>query len=535
MSREGIVAAESPLAAQAGAQILFSGGHAIDAAIAANAVMGVLAPHSNGLGGDLFAIVYEASTRRLYGLNASGWSPAALTIDWLRKRGIEQTTLSGVHSVTIPGVVDGWDKLLRRFGRLQFRDLLAYAVHYAREGFPVTEWSSQRWSASEGTLRDDPSAVRTFLPDGHAPHRGEIFRNPDLAKSLEEIAQHGRDAFYRGPIAECILRCTRRLGAALEAEDFSEFNSEWVDPISTEYRGWSVYEIPPNGAGIAALLMLNIMEAFPLRQWGHNHADSLHLLIEAKKLAYADMLQYVADPRAARVPMTELLSKVYAGRRGATIDFRHANSGPQPGQLDVPGANTTYLSAVDAEGNLVSLIQSNFALFGVGLVPDGTGFALQNRGHLFSLDEKHPNALEGRKRPLHTIIPGFMSKGDVRIAFGIMGGWNQSQAHAQFVSNIVDHDMNIQSALEAPRFTKPTFAGVDVQMESRIAAEVRSELTQRGHDIEVLGTFSDVVGGGQAVLRDEAQRANWGASDPRKDGAAIPQPPLLQSGPGSLP
>jgi gamma-glutamyltranspeptidase/glutathione hydrolase len=530
MSRDGIVAAESPLAAQAGAQVLLSGGHAVDAAIAANAVMGVVAPHSNGLGGDLFAIVYEADAGRIIGLNASGWSPGALSIDWLQRHRIEQRSLSGIHSVTVPGVVDGWDKLLRRFGRLQFPDVLAHAIHYAGEGSPVTEWSSQRWSASEGNLRDDENAVRTFLPGDRPPLCGEVFRNADLAKSLGQIARDGRDAFYLGTLADRILFCSRQLGGTLDAEDLSEFSSEWVDPISTDYRGWTIYELPPNGAGIAALLMLNMMEEFPLRQCGHNQADSLHVLIEAKKLAYADMLQHVADPRAARMPIAELLSKSYAKRRAAAINLLRASSAPQPGQLHVPSSNTTYLSVVDGSGNMVSLIQSNFALFGAGIVPDGTGFVLQNRGNLFSLDEKHPNGLAGRKRPLHTIIPGFMSKDSTHIAFGIMGGWNQSQAHAQFVSNVVDHDMNIQAALEAPRFTKQTFAGRDVQMESRIVADVRNELARRGHEIEVLRTFSDVVGGGQAVLRNGGSGTNSGASDPRKDGAAVPQPPVLPLG-----
>jgi gamma-glutamyltranspeptidase/glutathione hydrolase len=310
----------------------------------------------------------------------------------------------------------------------------------------------------------------------------------------------------------------------MTAEDLAEYSSEWVDPISTTYRDWTVYEVPPNGAGIAALLMLNVMEHFPLREFGHNTADSLHILIEAKKLAYADMLRYVSDPRTAPVPVLELLSKNYAKARASSIQ-QLANSSACPGDIHVPSGNTTYLSVVDREGSMVSLIQSNFGLFGTGIVPDGTGFVLQNRGNLFSLDEAHPNALAGRKRPLHTILPGFMSKDSVRIAFGIMGGWNQSQAHAQFVSNVVDHCMNIQAALEAARFSKHTFAGNDVQMESRIPLEVRTELAKRGHEIALLGMYSDVVGGGQAVLRDERAGTNWGASDPRKDGAAIPEPP----------
>jgi gamma-glutamyltranspeptidase/glutathione hydrolase len=525
LSRDGIVAAESPLAAQAGAQILASGGHAVDAAVAANAVMGVVAPHSNGLGGDLFATVYEASSGQLFGLNASGWSPEAMSAEWLKDRDIEAMPAIGIHSVTVPGAVDGWHKLLTRFGRLPWQNILAPAVYYATKGFPVTEWSARKWSASQQALRADANAVRTFLPGGRPPDCGEVFSNRDLARSLERIAGGGRDAFYTGTTADQILGASRQYGGALTADDLAFYSSDLVEPIATTYRGWTVTELPPNGTGIAALLMLNILENFPLGDLGHNSADALHLQIEAKKLAYADMLRHVCDPRTRRIPLTELLSKSYAKERARAIRPGRAAASAAPGAIGLPGGNTTYLSAVDREGNMVSLIQSNFAVFGSGIVPPASGFVLQNRGALFSLDPAHPNALAGHKRPLHTIIPGFLAKGSVRIAFGIMGGWNQPQAHAQFVSNVADHGMNIQAALEAARFTKHTFAGCDVQMESRVAPSVREELARRGHQIELLGFYSDVVGGGQAVLRDDGAGTNAGASDPRKDGAAIPEPP----------
>jgi gamma-glutamyltranspeptidase/glutathione hydrolase len=526
LSRYGIVSAEHPLAAQAGAQILAQGGHAADAAIAVNAVMGVVAPMSNGIGGDLFAIVYDAKAGTLYGLNASGWAPAGLTRELLHGQGITSMPQRGIFSVTVPGAVSGWEKLRERFGRKSWSELLAPAIHYAEEGFPVTEMVAGRWAASEAVLRRDPAAAKVYLPGGRAPRAGEVFRNADVAWSYRQIAARGPHDFYRGEIARRIAASAKGHGAPWTAADLAEFSAEWAEPIATTYRGWTVYEMPPNGQGIAALIMLNLMEQFPLKEYGHNSARALHAMIEAKKLAYADMLRYVADPRVAKVPVQEMLSKEYARQRAAMIQAAKASCSVPAGQPPAPGDDTIYASIVDAEGNMVSLIQSNYELFGAGLVAEGTGFALQNRGGLFSLDPGSPNALAGRKRPLHTIIPAFLEKGDVRIAFGIMGGWNQSQAHAQFVSNVVDHGMNIQAAMEAARFTKGTFEGCDVRMESRIPAEVRAALEKLGHEIRVLpGLFNEGVGGGQAVQRDFAARVNYGASDPRKDGAAIPQPP----------
>ena len=524
ISSRGIVASEHPLASQAGTMILARGGHAVDAAIAANAVMGVVEPMMDGVGGDLFAIVYDATTGQLQGINASGWAPAAMTLEFLRSRGVNSMPQSGIHPVTVPGAVSGWALLRDRFGRKSFSELLGAAIRVADEGFPVTEIAAAEWTSCETLLGGDPNAAKTYLPAGRAPRPGEVFRNPDLAWTLTQIATEGPKAFYRGDIAQRLLACSNRHGGAMTAADLTEFSAEWVAPISTTYRGWSISELPPNGQGVAALVMLNILENFPLGDYGHNSVEALHLMIEAKKLAYADMIRYVADPRTVNVPVAGMLSKAYARDRAALIDRAQARCDVTAGTLAAQGADTTYLSVVDREGNMVSLIQSVFAIFGSGLVPEGLGFVLQNRGGRLSMDPTHPNALAPRKRPLHTIIPAFMSRGDIQTAFGIVGGWNQSQAHVQFVSNIVDHGMNIQAALEAPRFTKITFEGCDVIMEGRIAEPVRAALGRKGHEIELHGSFSSMVGGGQSVSRDTAAGVNYGASDPRRDGAAIPEP-----------
>ena len=527
ISQNGIVAAESPLAAQAGVRILESGGNAVDAAIATNAMMGVVSPMMNGIGGDLFAIVYDAKANKLYGLNASGWAPKALTIDLLHKQGLREMPQSGVNAITVPGTVEGWQKLTDKFGRKKLSDDLAPAIQTAKNGFPVTEWVAMYWVSAVDFLRGDDEASKLYLPGDHPPKVGGIFHNPDLAWSLEQIADDGRDAYYKGEISKRILETIKRHGGVMTAQDLSEFSAEWVEPISTTYRDWTVYELPPNGQGLAALLMLNMLETFPLgqKEYGFGSTNALHAMIEAKKLAYADLVKYIGDPRGQTFPVKTLLSKDRAADRAKLIDPDHANCEVATGTL--PGAgDTTYLTVVDRDGNMVSLIQSNYAEFGSGIVASGTGFALQNRGGLFNLDPSSPNALAGRKRPLHTIIPGFAQNGDIRVAFGIMGGWNQSQAHAQFIANLVDYKMNIQAALEAPRFTKRTFEGCDVQMENRFSGKVREELTAKGHKIQVMGTFSSVMGGGQVVLRDFAAGVNYGASDPRKDGAAIAELPV---------
>ena len=433
----------------------------------------------------------------------------------------------GGNAITVPGAVDGWQKLADKFGRKKLAEDLAAAIRTAQDGFPVPEWTAAYWAGEVDYLRTDEAATKTYLPGDRAPKVGEVFRNPDLAWSLEQIAQHGRDAFYKGEIAAKILESMRRHSGPMTAQDLSEYSGEFVEPISTTYRDWTIYELPPNVQGLAALEMLNIMETFPLGQkdWGFGSTKALHAMMEAKKLAYADLVKYIGDPRNQKLPVATLLSKEWAAQRAKFIDSDKANCDVAAGEIPV-GNDTTYLSAVDREGNMVSLIQSNYEAFGSGIVAAGTGFALHDRGGLFSMDPNSPNSLAGRKRPLHTIIPAFAQKGNVRVAFGIMGGWNQSQAHAQFVANLVDFKMNIQAALEAPRFSKHTFGGCDVMMENRFGQNVRNELTNKGHKIDVKGPYSSGMGGGQAVMRDSATGVNYGASDPRKDGQATAEVPF---------
>jgi gamma-glutamyltranspeptidase / glutathione hydrolase len=523
----GIVAASSPLAAQAGAQVLARGGHAVDAAIAANAVLGLVEPYMNGMGGDLFAMVYEADSDTLHGLNASGPAPAGLSPDLFRRQGMATMPVTGIHSVTVPGAVGGWAALHGRFGRLPLADVLAPAVFYAEDGFPVAPVVAEGWGALEEALANDAAASATYLPGGAAPAAGTIFRNPDLARSLRLVAANGADAFYRGPIADAIVSLSQASGGTITKADLAAFVPEWVEPISTTYRGWTVYELPPNTQGIAALMMLDLMERAPLARYGFHSVDALHTMIEAKKLAYADMLRWVGDPRFAALPVPALLAKERAARRAGAIDMQRAAARVEPDRLDGlttgAGGDTVYLSAIDRDGNIVSLIQSIFGGFGSGLVAPGTGFALQNRGALFTLEPGHPNELAPGKRPLHTIIPGFMRKDDVRIGFGIMGGFNQAQAHAQFVANVADFGLDIQQALEAGRFTKPTFAGLDVSVEEMIPEASRRGLAARGHELMVFPPRTHLFGYGQAVMSD-GTGAHFGASEPRHDGAAIPEP-----------
>jgi len=542
ITQDGIVAAESPLAAQAGVEILRRGGNAVDAAIAANAVMGVVAPMSNGIGGDLFVIYYDAKSGKLYGLNASGPAPAALNAQLLRDKKIVDMPLRGINSVTVPGAVDGWAKLLERFGTKKFPEVLAPAIHVAEQGFPVTEWISSLWINNADLLRKNDEATHVYLNNDQAPRVGQMFRNPDLANSLKLIASGGRDAFYKGELAHKFVQLSQKEDGVMTLNDLASYSSEWVEPISTTYRGWTVSELPPNGQGIAALEMLNIMETFPLQQtppapgqpatppqFPMNQTRTLHMMIEAKKLAYADLQKYIGEPKnnpAVMQAAMAMLQKPYAAQRAKLIDMDKANCAVDAGTPLAPGGDTIYLSTVDREGNMVSLIQSNYENFGSGLVAPGTGFVLHDRGALFTLEAGSPNVLAGGKRPLHTIIPAFMSQGDVRIAFGIMGGWNQAQAHAQFVSHIVDYKQNIQLAMETARFTKGTFGGCDVELENRIPGNVRAELEAKGHKLEMRNGYSNRFGGGQAVMRDFAAKVNYGASDPRKDGAAVPELPF---------
>jgi gamma-glutamyltranspeptidase/glutathione hydrolase len=525
-TRHGIVAANQPLAAQAGVRMLERGGTAVDAAIAANAVLGVVDPEMNGIGGDLFAIVYDAPSGTLHGLNASGWAPAAMSAATLKAQGLHEMPQQGIFSVTVPGAVAGWSALHRRFGRLAMADVLAPAILYAHDGFPVSDIVASRWARWREKLAASHDSAQLYLIDGRAPAAGEMFLNRDLAASLRLIAERGRAGFYEGAIADAILGLSAGLGGMLTQADLHEFDVEWVDPISTTYRGWDVFELPPNTQGIAALMMLNIMERFPLGDYGLHSPAALHVMIEAKKLAYADMLRYVGDPRGASIPVRELLLKSHTEGRARSIDPRRAAGRVSPsvfaGITTAHAGDTIYLAAIDRHGSIVSLIQSIFDGFGSGLVAPGCGFVLHNRGAFFSLDDGHPNALAPRKRPLHTIIPGFMQRGDVRIGFGIMGAWNQAQAHAQFVANIVDFGLDIQEALEAGRFTKPTFDGADVFVESLIPEATTKALAELGHEIEIVPPRSGTFGYGQAVASNGAG-VHFGASEPRHDGAAIPE------------
>jgi gamma-glutamyltranspeptidase / glutathione hydrolase len=533
LTRLGIVATSQTLASQAGAQILARGGSAVDAAIAANAAVGVVEPMNNGIGGDLFAIRWDAQTGKLTGINASGWAPEKLTLDLLREKGFTHMPQEGVFSITVPGCVDGWAKLHQKFGRLPWAELFKPAIYFAQHGYPVTEYIDAYWRGGESLLSKDANARRVFLIDGKAPKVGEIFRNPEYARALELIAKQGEDAFYRGPIGQAIVKTVDRLGGVMSLSDLSSYQAEWVDPISTTYRGWNVYELPPNGQGMAALEMLNIFERYPLPEWGFFNADAFHVKMEAQRLAYADLRRYLGDPRFAKVPVEGIISKAYAAKRAATIDMNHAHCDAEPGNPPHIGNETIYLSVVDKDGNIVSLIQSLYAGFGSGIVVDDFGFPLQNRGALFLMQPGHPDVVAPHKRPYHTIIPAFMEKGDIHIGFGIMGGMNQPQAHAQFVSDVVDYGMNIQAALEAPRFTKLDWGGCDFMIEDRFPPFVLQGLQQKGHVLIMRGAYASPMGGGQAVLHDSATGVNYGASSPRKDGAAVPEPaPYFEATPG---
>jgi len=531
ITRLGIVATSQTLASQAGAQILARGGDAVDAAIAANAAMGVVEPMNNGIGGDLFAIRYDAKTGKLTGINASGWAPEKLTLDLLKKKGFTHMPQTGVYSITVPGCVDGWWMLHKKFGRLPWAELFKPAIYFAQHGYPVTEYIDAYWRGGKAKLEKDRNARHVFLMNGEPPKVGQVFRNPEYARALELIAAKGEDAFYRGPIAKAIVETMDRQGGVMSLSDLSTYHAEWVNPISTTYRGWKVYELPPNGQGMAALEMLNIMEKYPLPEWGFFNVDALHVKMEAQKLAYADLRRYLGDPRFVKVPVQGIISKAYAAKRAATIDMNHAHCDVTPGNPPRIGNETIYLSTVDKDGNIVSLIQSLYAGFGSGVVVDHYGIMLQNRGALFLMQPGHPDVVAPHKRPYHTIIPAFMQKGDLHIGFGIMGGLNQPQAHAQFVSDVVDDGMNIQKALEAPRFTNLSFGGCNFMIEDRFPPFIYQGLEQKGHKLTIRGAFASPMGGGQAVLHNSATGVNYGASSPRKDGAAIPEPaPYFKSG-----
>ncbi len=526
MARQGMAATSQPLATAAAIRVLQQGGNAVDAAIAANAVLGVVEPMSCGLGGDLFAIVWDAKTKRLYGLNASGRAPGAATIELFKAKGLTEIPVHGPLSWSVPGCVDGWDQLRKRFGTKGWPELLAPAIAYAELGFPVSEIIAADWQHAEPGLREVPTSAACFLPGGHAPEKGSVFRNPGLARSLNALARDGRDAFYRGAIADAIVRYSQSVGGLFAHSDFAEHKSAFVEPVSTNYRGYDVWELPPNGQGIAVLQMLNLLEPFDLKKMGPQSAEALHVMIEAKKLAYEDRGKYYADPDFAKAPVAALISKPYAARRRSALDLDRANQHPAPG--DPEQADTIYLTVVDRDFNCVSLIQSNFHGFGSFHVPGDLGFALQNRGCLFALDPNHRNRLEPRKRPFHTIIPGFITRdGRPWLSFGLMGGDMQAQGHAQVISNLIDFGMDVQEAGDAPRFRhfgsseptdRPAKGGGSVALESGIAPEVRRALAAKGHHlVDAPGTF----GGYQAIRIDLERGVLISGSDPRKDGAAM--------------
>jgi gamma-glutamyltranspeptidase/glutathione hydrolase len=528
IAKHGMVATSHPLAVLAGIDMLRQGGNAVDAAIAANAVLGVVEPMSCGIGGDLFAIVWDAKSQKLYGLNASGRSPAKLNRRVFAERGLEQIPEEGPLSWSVPGCVDGWDELRRKFGKLTLAQSLAPAIQHAEEGFPVSQVIASYWRGAERALRQYPESAATFLINGSAPREGDVFRNPNLAKSYRAIAAQGRDAFYRGPIAQEIVSYSESHGGFFSLPDFAEHGSEWVEPVSTNYRGYDVWELPPNGQGIAALQMLNILEGYDLKSMGPGSADYLHLFIEAKKLAYADRARFYADPAGQQLPIAELISKPYAAKRRALIDMTKALDNVPHGDPKLAHADTVYLTVVDKDRNGCSLIQSNYFGFGSKMVPGNLGFALQNRGALFALDDAHPNRLEPRKRPFHTIIPALVTKdGRPVFCFGVMGGDMQPQGHVQVLVNIIDFGMNVQQAGDAARVQHlgsatptglPARGSGSVALESGIRREVREALAQRGHRlVPGQGGF----GGYQGIWIDWDRGVLMGATEARKDGCAL--------------
>ena len=522
LGRGGMVCTSQALASAAGADVLRRGGNAVDAAVCAAAVLGVVEPFSTGIGGDCFMLIWSATDRALYGLNGSGRAPAGLSLETLRERGANEIPVHGMLPVTIPGAVDAWCAALERFGSTLIGDALAPAIAYARDGFAVTEIIGYQWDllVRFGVLQH-PDALRTFSIDGRAPQLGEWFRIPSLASSMERIAAGGADAFYRGEIAEQIVAFSQANGGVHRIEDFAEHRSTWVEPIFTDYRGYRLFELPPNGQGLTALIALNILENFDMRSYPLGSSESMHLRIEAVKLAFADRNRYIGDPEHAVVPTAELLSKDYAHGRAALISREKALKRGTPGKVNV-GGDTVYLTAADDAGNVVSLINSLFMGFGSGMVAGDTGIVLQNRGYGFVVDPQHPNCVAPRKRPFHTIIPAMLfSNGRPVVSFGVMGGDVQAQAHVQVVSNLIDYDLNIQEAIDYPRFH---YVDADrVAFEADYDAELKEQLARLGHD--VLGEEAVLArggfGGGQGIMIDPTTGCFWGGSDRRKDGVAI--------------
>ena len=528
IGRHGMVCAAQPLAAQVGLDILKKGGNAIDAAIAVNAALGLMEPVSNGIGGDLFAIVWDAKSKRLYGLNASGRSPYLLDIDKVREAGVEAIPFTGMLPQTVPGCVDGWFELHERFGSMPMKEILAPAIKYAEEGFPVTEVIAHYWELGCRRLRDEPNFAATYMPGGRAPQKGEIFRNPDLAETYRRIAAKGRDEFYSGSIAREIDRFCDANGGYLRLKDFEDHSSTWVEPVGTDYRGYEVWELPPNGQGIAALQMLNILENYDIASMGFGSAEYIHYLVEAKKLAFEDRARFYADPEFSDIPVEGLVSKEYARQRMKSIDSGRALREVSHGDPMLESGETTCLVVADSERNFVSLIQSNYAGFGSGPVPDGLGFCLQDRGALFNLDPEHPNSLQPHKRPFHTIIPAMVTKdGRPVFAFGVMGGSMQPQGHVQILCNIIDFGMGIQEAGDVPRVrhygsSQPTGSvmtdGGKVAFESGFDPGVLRALIDMGH---LLVKENGGFGGYQGIWYDHINDVLVGGTEARKDGCSL--------------
>ena len=529
VAQHGIVATSQPLASQAGLDVLKRGGNAADAAVAAGAVLGVVEPMSCGIGGDLFVIYWDNKTKKLYGLNASGRSPYELTRDVFAKQGLSQIPDHGPLSWSVPGCVSGWSDLVQRFGSRPLTELLEPAIGYAEDGFPVSEIIAADWKSSEKSLSRWPDSAKTFLIDGRAPAVGEIFRNPRLAASYRTIAAGGGDAFYRGKIADAIVAFSQANGGYFSRKDFEDHRNDWVEPVSTNYRGYDVWELPPNGQGIAVLEMLNLLEGYDLATMGPGSTDYLHLFIEAKKLAFADRAKFYADPAFERPPVAELISKPYAERQRRRIDLVHAATDVPAGDPRLGHGDTIYLTVVDSDRNCCSYIQSNYSGFGSQMVPGELGFALQNRGSLFALDETHANRYEPHKRPFHTIIPALVTKeGRPWFVFGVMGGDMQPQGHVQVLVNLIDFKMNVQAAGDAARVRHSGSAtptglagdaeGGSVYVESQISDATIAAMRAKGHRVSrARGGY----GGYQGILIDWEHGTLHGASESRKDGCAV--------------
>lgn len=527
IAQHGMAATSQPLATQAALDVLKNGGNAMDAAICANALLGLVEPTGNGIGGDLFAIVWDAETKQLYGYNGSGRSPANLTLEHFKEQGITKIPKYGPLPVSVPGCVDGWFALHERFGSKPMAELLAPTIRYATEGAPITELIAYYWDLSVPKLSPFPGFIEQFTIDGRAPRKGELWRNPHLASTLTKIAEGGRDAFYKGEVAKTIGDYVQAQGGFLSAQDLAEHHGEWVDPVSTNYRGVDVWELPPNGQGIAALQILNILEGYDVAGMGFGSADYIHAFVEAKKLAFEDRARFYADMSFADVPVTKLISKEYARERRALINPDRAMKSVAASNSALESGDTIYLCTADSKGNMVSLIQSNYRGMGSGMTPPGLGFILQDRGELFDLTPGRPNSYEPKKRPFHTIIPAFLTRdGQPWVAFGVMGGATQPQAHAQIVVNLVDFGMNLQEAGDAPRIlhsksSQPTGEvmedGGELSLETGIDYEVIRALMKRKHKV----VWADgPYGGYQAILRDAEAGVYYGASESRKDGQA---------------